>query len=140
LQHVPKGQTRAELSSTSTTASTLNPKNDRTTELISHRPLESSIKTLQKNNESNCTESELSNPETRNGLLGVDIATDQTKTFNTEVSPRKVFRSNHRRRIAPSDPSLIKPSCQKQVARPEKPKRRKTFIDPNISLDLETRG
>ncbi len=37
LQRVPKGQTRAEYSSTSTTASTGNPKNDRTTELISHR-------------------------------------------------------------------------------------------------------
>jgi hypothetical protein len=112
LQRVPKGQTRAELSSTSTTASTLNPKNDRPTELISHRSLESSIKTLLKYNELNCTESELSKPETKNGLLGTDIATDQTKIFNTEVSPRKVFRSNHRRRVAPSNPSLIKPRGQ----------------------------
>jgi hypothetical protein len=85
-------------------------KNDRTTELILHRPLESSIKTLLKNYELNCTESELSKSETVNGLLGSDIATDHTKTFNTEESPRKVFRSNHRRRVAPSDPSLIKPS------------------------------
>jgi hypothetical protein len=110
MQRVPKGQTEAQLSSISTTASTLNPKNDRTTELISHRPLESSIKTLLKKNELNCTESELSKPETKNGLLDADIATDQTKTFKTEVSPRKGFRSNHRRRVAPSDSLLIKPS------------------------------
>jgi hypothetical protein len=104
--------------------------------------LESSIKTLLKNDELNCTESELSKPETRNGLPGADIATDQTKTFNTELSPRKVFRSNHRRRLAPPDPSLIKPRGKNQVARPwpEKPKWRKTFIDPNISLNLEPRG
>jgi hypothetical protein len=98
----------------------------------------SSIKTLLKNNELNCTESELSKPEMENGLLGADIATDQTKTF--EVTPRKVFRSNHRRRAAPSDPSLIKPSNQNKKARPEKAKRGKTFIDPNISLNLEPRG
>jgi hypothetical protein len=58
---------------------------------------------LPKNNELNCTESELSKPETRNELAGADIATDQTKTFNTEVSPRKVFIGNHRRRVAQSD-------------------------------------
>jgi hypothetical protein len=95
---------------------------------------------LLKKNELNCTESELSKRETRNGLLGADNATDQTKAFNTEVSPRKVFRSNHRRRVAPSDPSLIKPSGQNQVARPEKPKRSETFIDPNICLNLEPKG
>jgi hypothetical protein len=44
------------------------------------------------------------------GLFGADMATDRTNTFNTAVSPRKVFRSNHRKRVAPSDPSLIKPS------------------------------
>jgi hypothetical protein len=68
--------------------------------------------TLLKNNELNCTESELSKREMRNRLLGADIATDQTRTFNTEVSPRYVLISNHRRRVAPSDPSLIKPSGQ----------------------------
>jgi hypothetical protein len=85
---------------------------------------------LLKNNELNCTEFELSKRETKNGLLDADIAsfaTDPTKTFKTEVSPRKVFRSNHRRRVAPSDPSLIKPSCQNQVARPEKPEQSKNF-------------
>ena len=51
---VQNDQTRAELSPTSTTASTVNPTNDRTNELISHRPLESSIKTSLKNNELNC--------------------------------------------------------------------------------------
>jgi hypothetical protein len=85
-------------------------------------------------NEFNCTESELSKHETRNGLIGADIATDQTKTFNTEVSPRKVFRTNHRRRVAPSDPSRIKPSGYNQITCPENPNRSKTFIDPNISL------
>jgi hypothetical protein len=50
--------------------------------------------TLLKNNELNCTEPELSKCETRNGLLGADIATDQTKASNTEVSPRTVFKSN----------------------------------------------
>jgi hypothetical protein len=56
----------------------VNPKNDRTTELISHHPLESSIKNLLKNNEFDRTESELSKHETKNELLGADIATDQT--------------------------------------------------------------
>jgi hypothetical protein len=40
-----KGQIRAKLSPTSTTASTVNPTNDRTNELISHQTSESSIKT-----------------------------------------------------------------------------------------------
>ncbi len=74
-----------------------------------------------------------------NGPLCVVIATDQTKPFNTELSPRKVFRSNHRRRVAPSDPSMIKLSGQK-VARLEKPKRNKTSINPNICLNLEPKG
>jgi hypothetical protein len=117
----------------------LNLKNNRTTELIYHSPSESSIKTLLKNNELNCTQSEPSNPETKNGLHGADIATDRTKSFNTKVSLRKVFRSNHRRRVAPSDPSLTKLSCQNQVACPKKPKWRKTFNDPNINLNLEPR-
>jgi len=69
-----------------------------------------------------CAESELSKRETKNGLLGAENVTDQTKPFNTEVSPRKVFRSNHKRRVAKSDPSLIKPSGQIQAARPQKPK------------------
>ena len=92
------------------------------------------------NNELSCAESEFSKRGTRNWLLGADIATDQTKPSNTEVSPRKVFRSNHRRRVAPSDPSLIKPSGQIQVVRPEKPKRSKTSINPNISLNIEPKG
>jgi hypothetical protein len=85
------------------------------------------------NNELNRAESEFSMRETRNGLLSADIATVQTKPFNTDVSPRKVFRSNHRRRVAPSDPSLIKPSGKILVVRPEKPKRSKTSINPNNS-------
>jgi hypothetical protein len=87
----------------------------------------------------NCAESEFSKPETRNRLLGVDIATDQTKPFNTDVSPRKVFRSNHRR-VVPSDPSLIKSSGRIQIASPEKPKRSKTSINPNIGLNIEPKG
>jgi hypothetical protein len=67
---------------------------------------------LLKNIELNCTESELSKRETRNGLFGADIATDQTNPFNTEVFP--VFTSNQKIRVAPSDPSLIKPCGQKQ--------------------------
>ncbi len=53
--------------------------------------------------------------KTRYKLLGADIATYQTKPFDTDVSlPRKVFRSNHRRRVALSYPSesLIKPRGQ----------------------------
>jgi len=92
---------------------------------------------LRRNNKLNYAESELSKRETREKLLGADIATDQTKPFNNDVSPRKVFRSNHRRRVAPSDPSLIKPSNQIQVVRPEKPKRGKTSINPNICLNLD---
>ena len=64
-------------------------------------------KNLLKKNEFNCDDSEFLKRETRDGLLGADIASGQTKPFNTEVSPRKVFRSNHRRRVAPSDPSMI---------------------------------
>ena len=95
---------------------------------------------LRRNNELNYAESQLKKRETRNRLLGADIATDQTKPFNTDVFPRKVFRSNHRRRVAPSDPSLIRPSNQIQVVRPEKLKRSKTSINPNISLNLEPKG
>jgi hypothetical protein len=37
-----------------------------------------------------------------NGLLGADIVADQTKRFNTEVSPKiSLLGSNHRRRVAP---------------------------------------
>ena len=88
----------------------------------------------------NYAESELSKREMRNRLLGADIAADQTKPFNTDVSPRKVFRSNLRRSVAPSDPSLIKPCNQIQVVLPEKPKRSKTSINPNIRLNLEPKG
>jgi hypothetical protein len=47
----------------------VNPTNDRTNELVYHRPLESSIKTLPKNNELNCAESEFSKRGTRNCLV-----------------------------------------------------------------------
>jgi hypothetical protein len=89
-----------------------------------------------------CTDSEakFSKRETRNWLLGADFATDQTKQFNTDVSLRKVFRSNHIRRVAPSDPSMITPSGQIQVLRPDKPKRSKTSINHNISLNLDPKG
>ena len=86
------------------------------------------------NNESKCAESEFSKRETRNRLRDADIATDQTKPFNADVSPRNVLRSNHRRKVAPSDPSLIKPSGgQIQEMRPKKPKWNDTSIYPNIS-------
>jgi hypothetical protein len=78
--------------------------------------------------------------ETRNRLLGADIATDKKKPFNTNVPPRKVFRSNHRRKVEPSDPSLIKPSGQIQLVRPKKPKRSKASINPVISLNHEPKG
>jgi hypothetical protein len=45
VQSVLKGQIRANLSPTSTTASTVYPTNDRINELISHQASESSIKT-----------------------------------------------------------------------------------------------
>jgi hypothetical protein len=98
------------------------------------------MKTSLKNNELNYAESELSKRETTNGLLGADIATEQTKPFNTEVSTKKLFRSKQRKTVAPSDPSLIKPNGQIQVASPEKPKRSETSINPNISLNLEPKG
>jgi hypothetical protein len=72
-----------------------------------------------------CAKSEISKCETKNGLLGADMVKDQTKPFSTEVSQRKVFRSNHRRKVATSDPSLIKPSSQIPVVSPEMPKRSK---------------
>ena len=92
------------------------------------------------NNELNRAESEFSKREPRNRLLGADITTDQIKPFNTDDSPRKVLRSNHRKRAAPSDLSLIEPSGQIQLVRSEKPKRSKTSIYPNISLNLEPKG
>jgi hypothetical protein len=67
-------------------------------------------------------------------VLGADIATDQTKPFNADVSRRKVFRSNHRRRVAPCDPSQIKPNSQTGVVRPEMPKWNKAFIHPYFSF------
>jgi hypothetical protein len=55
--------------------------------------LESSIKTSLKIKKMNSAESEFSKRKTRNRafnrLLGADIATDQTKPFRTDVSPRK---------------------------------------------------
>jgi hypothetical protein len=71
----------------------VNTKNDRTNELISHLPLESSIKTTLKIKESNRAESKLSKCETRNRLLGADIAKDQTKPFNTDVCSRNSSES-----------------------------------------------
>jgi hypothetical protein len=41
------------------------------------------------NNELSRAESEFSKRETRKRLFDADIATDQTKPFNTDVSPRK---------------------------------------------------
>jgi hypothetical protein len=78
---------------------------------------------------------------TRNRLLGADTATDQTNSFELDVSPRKVVRSNHRRRVtvAPSDPSLIKPSGQIQVVRLEKPKQSKTSINPKSVSTLNSK-
>ena len=95
---------------------------------------------LAENNELNRAESEFSIREPRNRLLGADITTEQIKPFKTDVSARIVLRRNHRRRAALSDPSLIEPSGQIQLARPEKPKRSKTSINPNISLNLEPKG
>jgi hypothetical protein len=108
-------------------------------DLIVHRNPQSNFA---ENNESNCAEYEFSKRETRKRLLGnkVGIVTDQTKPFNTEVAPRKVFRSNHRWSVAPSDPSLIKPSGQIQAVRPEKPKWSNTSNNPNIILNNEPKG
>jgi hypothetical protein len=50
--------------------------------------LESSIKTSLKNNELKCAESEISKLIMIDKLLGADLATDQTKPFSTDVSPR----------------------------------------------------
>jgi hypothetical protein len=69
--------------------------------MISHRPLKILNQNFKEEIELNCAESEFSKRETRNRLLDADIATDQTKPFNTGVSPRKVFRSNHKRSAAP---------------------------------------
>jgi hypothetical protein len=84
----------------------------------------------------NCVESEFSKHDIRNRLLGADIATDQTKPvpFNTDVIPRNAFRINHRRRVAPSDLSLIKQSGQMKVVHPEKPNGVKhLFISTSVS-------
>jgi hypothetical protein len=59
----------------------------------------------------------------------------QIKPFNTDVSPRKVSRSNHRRRIAPSDPSPMKPSGQIQVPRSQNGEKTVTSINLNIGLN-----
>jgi hypothetical protein len=44
--------------------------------------------------ELNRTESEDSKRRTRNRLLSADLAIDQTKPFNTEISLEKIFRRN----------------------------------------------
>jgi hypothetical protein len=87
----------------------------------------------------NRIESDFQKRETRNRLLGADSATDQTNPFNTDVSQEK-SSSKHRKRVAPSDPSVIKPSGQIQVVRPEKQKRRKASINPNTNLNHEPKG
>jgi hypothetical protein len=58
----------------------------------------------------------------------------------SEDLSRKVFRSDKKTRAAPSELSLIKPSSQIQVVRPEKPKRCKTSINYNISLNHAPKG
>jgi hypothetical protein len=57
--------------------------------------MESPIKTSLEDNALNCAESEFSKRETA-AWRDADTATDQTKPFNTDVSPRKVFRSNRK--------------------------------------------
>jgi hypothetical protein len=123
----------------------LNPKNDKTQESISHRPLESAFKTSlpynKLNNVFNCAETEF--PNEKMGclpVLGADTAADQTKLFNTasEVSPNiSLLGSNHRRRVAPLALSPIKPSSQIQIVRLKK---LKLSINPNIRLNLDPKG
>ncbi len=84
-------------------------------------------------------ESEFSQSETRNRLPGADIATDQTK-HSTLTIPRESHQKQPQKKCTASDPSLFKPSRQIQVVRPEKPKRSKTSINPNISLNVEPKG
>jgi hypothetical protein len=76
----------------------VNPKNERTSELKSHRSLESSIKSLLNIDELNCVENEFSKRETRNRLLGADIATDQTIPVNTSrFSVKLLQRQPHKK-------------------------------------------
>jgi hypothetical protein len=123
----------------------VNQKNGRTNESISHRPFESSIKTLLKIMDSIASNLNFQNAKQEIGCLVLIL--QQIKQnhstageINNDVIPKKIFKSNHRRRIAPSDPSLIKPSGQIQAVHPDKPKRSKAFINPNISLNHEPKG
>jgi hypothetical protein len=88
----------------------------------------------------NCAESEGSKRQTINSLrlLGSVIATvNKLKIIQNCL---EVFRSNRRRRVAPSDPSLIKSIGRIQVVLPEMAKQTKTSINPNIRLNLKPRG
>ena len=80
-------------------------------------------------------ESEFSKRETRNRLPGADTATDQTKTFNTDNSPRKSSEA------ATEEVFTIRSitTITIQTKRP-KPKRSKTSFNPNISLNSEPKG
>ncbi len=67
----------------------MNPKNDRTIEFDISSSIGILYQNFAENNEIYRAESKFSKRETRNRLPGADIATDQTKTFNTDNYPRK---------------------------------------------------
>ena len=59
-----------------------------------------------------------------------------TRSFQA-FSTYPVLRRSHRRRIAPSDPSLNQPSRQSPAACPEWPNSSRTFTNLNNSLNRE---
>ena len=90
----------------------------------------------------NCTKTKLFQKAIRETGCSYWQSNKSNKTIQHWSFSENNFRSNHRRRIAPSDQSLIKPSVQNQVTRPEleQPEWSKPFIDSNISLNLEPKG
>ena len=57
-------------------------------------------------------------------------------TIGSSLSTHPTPGRSHRRRIAPSDPSLNQPSRQSQAACPERPNPSTTFINLNVSSTL----
>jgi hypothetical protein len=90
-------------------------------------------------------ESEFSKRETRNRLLGADIATDQTKTFNTDNSPRKSSEAATEevftiKSITIQTKRQNSSSATKCVPRSQNGAKHPLIPGPNIRLNMEPNG
>ncbi len=77
--------------------------------------------------------------------IGVSLTASQAgENEQTNVASQRSFQAvqhtqHRRRRITPSDPSLIQPSRQSLAACPKRPNSSRAFINLNNSLNLESK-